>query len=232
MPLMGTSSNLMRFMVWNMRWMSRYLGFVARPIARAYAGIEVIACGLRGRDGRVAIIYTPAAGRTGHHARVYDRRRWRPVESVQMADFSGPVVCQVLIPTARIGQQYRMRATNRLGWKISSPTITVKEATIYDPTLLMVTPTSDVTVTFSWAMAEAYDPMLYFLAIEDARGGNNAAIYTREVSWTYPRTRAASLSLGPAWPTRLTRGEMYAAKLVLVDYQGWVSHIAERSFTM
>ncbi len=232
MRLMGTGSNLMRFMVWNMRWMSRYLGFVARPIVRAYAGIEVIACGLRGRDGRVAIIYTPASGRTGHHARVYDRRRWRPVESVQMGDFSGPVVCQVLIPTARIGQRYRMCATNRLGWKISSPTITVKEATIYDPRLLTVTPTSDVTVTFSWAMAEAHDPMLYFLAVEDARGVNNAAIYTREVSWTYPRTWAASLSLGPAWPPRLTRGETYAAKLVLVDYQGWVSHIAERSFTM
>jgi hypothetical protein len=53
--------------------------------------------------------------------------------------------------------------------------ITVKEATIYEPTLLMVTPTSDTTVTFSWASAEAYDPMLYFLAVEDARGANNAA---------------------------------------------------------
>ncbi len=229
---MGAHNSLMRFMVWNMRWMTRYVGFVARPIARAYAGVEVIACGLRERDARVAIIYTPASGRTGHHARVYDRQRWRPVETVQMDDFSSPAICQVLIPGARIGQRYRMRATNRLGWGISSSTITVKEATIHEPKLLTVTPSSDESVTFSWAMAEACDPMVYFLAVEDARGVNHAAIYTREVSWTYPRTREASLSLGPARPRRLTRGETYTAKLVLVDYQGWVSHIAERSFLL
>lgn len=228
---MGANTSVMRFMVWNLRWMTRNLGFVARPIVRAYAGVEVIACGLRGRDRRVAIIYTPASGRTGHHACVYDRRRSRPVESVQIADFSGPVVCQVVIPTARVGERYRMRATNRLGWRISSPTITVKEATVYEPRLLTVTRSSDASVTFSWAMAEAYDPMVYFLAVEDARGVNNAAIYTREVSWTYPRTGAASLSLGPARRARLARGETYTAKLVLVDYQGWVSHIAEQSFT-
>lgn len=75
-------------------------------------------------------------------------------------------------------------------------------------------------------------PWWYFLAVEDAKGVNQAAIYTREVSWTYPRPGEASLSLGPARPPRLTRGETYAAKLVLVDYQGWVSHIAEQAFTM
>jgi len=149
-----------------------------------------------------------------------------------MADFSRPIVCRVLIPAARIGQRYRMGATNALGWSMSSPTITVKEATIYDPKLLTITPSSAATVTFSWAAAEAYDPMVYFLAVDDGRGVNQAAIYTRELSWTYPRTRTASLSLGPARPPRLTRGETYEAKLVLVDYQGWVSHIAERSFTI
>ena len=56
--------------------------------------------------------------------------------------------------------------------------------------------------------------------------------YAREVSWTYPRTKDASLSLGPARPRRLTRGETCTAKLVLVDYQGWVSHVAEQSFTV
>lgn len=125
-----------------------------------------------------------------------------------------------------------MRAPNSLGWSISSPTITIKEATIYEPKLLTITRSPDVSVTFSWAVAEAYDPMVYFLAVEDARGLNQAAIYTREASWIYPQTRTASLSLGPERPPRLTRGKTYTAKLVLVDYQGWVSHIAEQPFVI
>jgi hypothetical protein len=229
---MGLHSSLMRFAVCNMRWATRYAGFAARPIVRAYASVEVIACGLRERDARAAIMYTPAPGHTAHHVRVYDCRRWRPVETARMADFSRPIVCRVLIPAARIGQRYRVRATHWLGWSISSPTITVKEATIYEPKLLTTAPSSDKSVTFSWVAAEAYDPMVYFLAVEDARGVNQAAIYTREASWTYPRITAASLSLGPAPPPRLTRGETFTAKLVLVDYQGWVSHVAEQAFAM
>jgi hypothetical protein len=230
--IMGLHGSLMRFAVWNMRWATRYAGFAARPIVGAYASIEVIACGLRERDARATIMYTPAPGRTAHHVRVNEAGRWRPVETTQMADFSRPVVSRVLIPAARIGQRYRVRATSRLGWSISSPTITVKEATIYEPTLLTTAPSSDGSVTFSWVMAETYDPMVYFLAVEDARGVNQAAIYTREASWTYPRIRAASLSVGAAPPPRLTRGETFRAKLVLVDYQGWVSHIAEQAFVM
>jgi len=228
--LMRATGALMRFLVWNMRWMTRHAGFLARPMVRAYAAVEVIACGLRERDGRVAIIYTPTPGRTGHHAQVYGCRRWRPAASIQAADLSGPVVCRLLIPAARIGQRYRMRAINRLGWRISSPSITVKEATSYEPDSLGVTPSSDGSVTFSWARADAYDPMIYFLAVERARGENIAAIYTREVSWTYPRTNAASLSLGPARPPRLLRGAPYTAKLTVVDYEGWVGHFAEQSF--
>jgi hypothetical protein len=229
---MRAHTSFMRFLVWNMRWATRYAGFAVRPMVRAYASVEVIACGLRERDARVAIMYSPAPGRTDYHARLYDHGRWRPVETVQMADFTSPSVHRVLIPRAHIGQRYRMRAKNRLGWSISSPTITVKEATIYEHRLLTITPSSDATVTFSWVAAETYDPMVYFLAVEDAVGVNQAAIYTREVSWTYPWTRAASLSLGPARPPGLIRGETYAAKLVLVDYHGWVSHIAEQGFAL
>jgi hypothetical protein len=228
---MGVHRSLMRFMVWNMRWMTRHAGFVARPIIRAYAGLEVIACGLRQTDADVAIIYTAAHGRTGHHVRVYDRRRWRPTEAVEMEDFSGSVVRRMLIPTARVGQRYRMFATTRLGRSVSSPTITVKEQTIHDPAPLTVTPSSDGSVTFSWAAVDAHDPMIYFLAVENAGGVNKVAVYTRELSWTYPRTETASLSLGPAPPPRLSRGEALTATLIAVDYEGWVSCLAERSFT-
>jgi hypothetical protein len=228
---MSFKSRLLRFMVWNMRWMTRHLSFVARPMVRTYANFEVIACGLHGRDGHVSIIYTPTPGRTDHHARVYDRRRWLPAESAQAANFSGAIVHRVLIPKARIGARYRMFAKTRLGWSISSPMITIKKVTIYEPELLRITPSSDGSVAFSWHTAEAYDSMIYFLAIEDMREIIKAAVYTRESSWTYPRVKKASLSLGPAQPPRLTGGEMYVAKLVLIDYEGWVTHIAERSFT-
>jgi len=124
-----------------------------------------------------------------------------------------------------------MFAKTRLGWSISSPIITIKKVTIYEPELLKIIPSSDGSVAFSWHKAEAYDPMIYFLAIEDMREGIKAAVYTRESSWTYPRVKDASLSLGPAQPPRLTSGEMHVAKLVLIDYEGWVSHIAERSFS-
>ena len=228
---MGVHRSLMRFMVWNMRWMTRHAGFAARPIVRAYAGLEVIACGLRQTDAHVAIIYTATAGRTGHHVRVHERRRWRPTESLRIDDFSGPVVHRVLISTARVGQRYRMCATTRLGWSISSPTITVKDQTNHDPAPLTVTASPDGSVTFSWTAVDVQDPMIYFLAVANARGVNKAAVYTRELSWTYPRTEAASLSLGPARPPRLPRGERHAATLIAVDYEGWVSHLAKRSFT-
>ena len=228
---MSFKSRLLRFMVWNMRWMTRHLSFVARPIARSCANFEVIACGLHGKDGHISIIYMPTPGRTDHRARVYGRRQWLPVESAQAANFSDAIVHRVLIPKARIGAHYRMCAKTRLGWTVSSPIITIKAVTIYEPELLTIVPSSDGSVAFSWHGAEAYDPMIYFLAVEDAREIIKAAIYTRESSWTYPRVKEASLSLGPAQPPRLTSGEMYVAKLVLIDYEGWASHIAERSFT-
>ena len=228
---MSFKNRLMRFMVWNMRWMTRYLGFVARPVVRTYAKLEVIACGLNGSDGRVSIIYMPTFGRMDHHPRVHNRRRWLPAEFAQAENFSGATVQRVLLPKARIGEHYRMFAKTGLGWSISSPMITVKEATTYAPELLAVTPSSYGSAAFSWHVAETYDPMIYFLVIEDTRGNIHAAVYTRESSWTYPRVRDASLSLGPAQPPRLTSGEKYTAKLVLVDYEGWASHIAERSFT-
>jgi hypothetical protein len=222
---------LMRFMVWQMRWMTRHAGFLARPMVRAYAGVEVIACGLRQRDGRVAIIYTPIAGRSRHHAQVRDGRRWQPAVSVPADDFSTPVVRRLLIPTARVGQRYRMRATSSRGRRLSSPVITIKERTQEAPASLAVTASSGGSAVFSWMEAEACDPMIYFLAVEDRRGRNIAAIYTRETSWAYPRTETASLSLGPPRPPSLIRGASYTARLVVVDYQGWVSQLADRSFT-
>ena len=50
---------ILRIMVWKMKWMTRYLGFIARPLISIYGDNEVIACGLRDLSGKVHIIYTP-----------------------------------------------------------------------------------------------------------------------------------------------------------------------------
>ena len=55
------------FLMWNMRWMTRYLGFIARPFVRWVASREVIACGMRPDDAdTVTVIFTPVAGHGEH----------------------------------------------------------------------------------------------------------------------------------------------------------------------
>ena len=56
-------------------------------------------------------------------------------------------------------------------------------------------------------------------------------IYTREVEWRYPNVRAASYALGAATPPPLAAGRSYRAKLLLVDFDGWVSVMASRTFS-
>jgi hypothetical protein len=75
--------------------------------------------------------------------------------------------------------------------------------------------------------------MIYFLAIEDERGARTySAIYTRETYWLYPEIKKASYSVGPANPPVLDSHSRCVARLVLVDYDGWVSHIAHREFSL
>ena len=62
---------LLKFVVWNMRWMTRYLGFLARPVVSWMADREVIACGFRDTDGGVRIIFSLA--RTETITGLYDR---------------------------------------------------------------------------------------------------------------------------------------------------------------
>lgn len=225
----------MRVLVWNMRWMTRYLGFVARPITKWWGAHEVIACGVRSEGGEVRIIYTPLVGHSGHRslARGADAL-WRLMLHEERKNFSGSVVRTVAVPGASSGTALKMAAENARGKTLSSPAIIVKQETVSEPELLDIAPvplSPDDAVLFSWPKAEANDPMIYFFALEDAYGKTCAAVYTRESFWRYPHTRSASYSVGPSAPPRPTAGETYMATLALVDYDGWVSHLATRSFT-
>ncbi len=225
---------LMRVMVWNMRWMTRHVGFVARPIVRWYGANEIIACGLRDSEGRVGMIYTPRSGHRDHRVLVRKGRRWLATGFKTTGPFAGPVVLHFAAPGAQNGLRFKLQGTTTRGRQLSSPNITVKPHTVYDPTLLDISwTTTNPSVLFSWQGAERYDPMIYFLAVENAcHTCTYAAIYTRETFWRYPETNRASYSVGPSRPAPLDPENRFIAKLLLVDYEGWVSHMAVRTFSV
>lgn len=223
----------MRAIVWNMRWMTRHMGFIARPIVRLYGDNEIIACGLRNEDNTVAVIYTPKMGHRDHVVLRREGTQWVPEPFHPMDSFSGAVVSRLSVTGAQDGLRYKMVGWTEHGRRLTSPTITVKPATIYDPTLLETESVTRHSVHFSWGRAEEYDPMIYFLVVEDESSVKNyAAIYTRETFWSYPKTKTASYSVGPAEPLPLDPGKRYVAQLVLVDFDGWVSHLAKRVFSV
>ena len=223
----------LRFLVWNMRWMTRYVGFIARPIVRLYANQEVIACGLGEADGAVSIIYTPWPGRRAYRAVVQRNTAWQSAPLVPAHNFSGDIVLQASVPSAQVGERYKILAESRRGRLLYSPSITVKERTVYDDALLsvLVHKESGLAV-FQWKDARKYDPLIYFLALEDDTGATLAALYTRAAQWADPHTKLASLSVGPAHAPKLHQGKDYTVKLLLVDFDGWVSHFAKQHFSL
>lgn len=224
---------IMHMLVWNMRWMTRYLGIVARPIVRVYGENEIIACGLREEDGSVSIIYTPIPGHRNHRARMRGGDGlWRAAAFGARSNFSGSAVKRITLLGAKNGFVYKMAGENARGRTLSSPSILVKPDTVSNPDMLLIEPSADGSVLFSWPRGEAHDPMIYFLAIEGADGMSRAAIYTREHTWRYPLIKTASYSVGPAEPPRFMPGESLTISLALVDYDGWVTHLARRTCVM
>lgn len=218
---------MMRVMVWHMRWMTRYLGFIARPIVRLYGKTEVIACGLREENGSVSIVYTPLPGHHAHHVVLKEDGAWKQTPFSALKNFSGSVVSRIGIPGAENGAVYKVKGKTARGKILSSPQLFIKETTAREAGFLSARTEHGGEILFSWRPAEAFDPMIYFLIIENGRGETLAAAYTRETFFRYPHIKTASYSVGPNPPPSPTGGGSYAAKLLLVDYDGWVSHLAE-----
>ncbi|MDW7709933.1 MAG: hypothetical protein SCH98_05620 [Deferrisomatales bacterium] len=224
--------SVMRILVWNMRWMTRYAGFIARPLVSWYAGREVIACGLAARErGAVSLIYTPWHSRGEHSFYVRRGRSWVPIEAIPVEDFSGALVRQVLLPSVQPGDVCQARAADLTsGRTTSSPPITVKPGTKEDAALLRIQALPGGEALFSWPQAGLHDPMIYFLTLEGRTGNALVGVYTRETSWRYPRLKDASLAVGGTELPPLVAGETYTAKWVLVDFDGWVAEMAVKSF--
>ena len=217
--------------MWVMRLMTRHLSVVARPIIQWVADHEVIACGLRRSDGQVYVIYTPTESRGDHEVfRKRGGRTWEKIDSREVTRFSDPIVRQVVIPDALIGDVLQVRApllSRKFSTKqkiVKSPKITVKESSKDISSSLNVREHF-----FSWDTLEGMDPMIYFLAIEqDSK--TQTAIYTRETNWLYPHVESASLSVGSFALTELDERKEHQAKLVVVDYDGWVSGLGQINF--
>ena len=212
--------------------MTRYFGFITRPLIRLYAANEIIACGLCEQSGNVSLIFTPAPNEQNFSVLLRQESWWQPVGHERARNFAGSTVRRFSVPHANTGDVYKMQGEKGSGRKITSPTITVKQETVYNPGLLGATPYDDGSVLFSWKVADTYRPMIYFLVLVDDAGKTLAGVYTRELAWRYPRVKKASYSVGPKNPPNIVSGKQYTATLVLVDFDGWVSHVAQRDFSI
>lgn len=210
--------------------MTRYVGFVAKPFVAWYASREIIACGLRQHNsGAAAIIFTPYPGRSGYSFFKKRERIWVSATAASRENFSGDLMCQVELLGAAVGDVYRVRA-QKGSRTLSSPRITIKKETMPISDVLSIKPLPGGQALFSWRGGELYDPMIYFLAIEDETGKALVGIYTREYFWRYPFVKKASLAVGEEGITPLEPDKRYTAKLLLIDFEGWVGHKAEKSF--
>lgn len=221
---------LLKVLVWNMRLMTRYVGFVAKPFVAWYASQEIIACGLRQHDsGAATIIFTPYPDRSRYSFFKKRERIWVPAATARRENFSGDLMHQVELLHAAVGDVYRVRA-QKGSRTLSSPRITIKEKTVPISDILSMKPLPGGQALFSWRGGEQYDPMIYFLGIEDETGKALVGIYTREYFWRYPFIKKASLAVGQEEIIPLEPGKRYTAKLLLVDFEGWVGYKAEKSF--
>ena len=160
-----------------------------------------------------------------------DGRRWVDVATVPTSNFSGELVKQVLLPSARRGELYHVQTTGENGRILNSPDITIKKKTIADLDIVRVEPLTGGSVRLSWVDEKRSDTMIYFLVVEEKDGDTLAGIYTREKYWQYPLTRTATLSIGLENPPPLYTSREYTAKLVVVDFDGWVSTLDRKTFT-
>ena len=108
---------MMAVLVWNMKYMTRYLGFIARPIVKIVADNEIIACGLKSEQGQNNIIYTPYPNRDNYNFLVYPVRKelsngvkektWQKTLAITTNNFSGELVQQVSLPDVKNGNIVR-----------------------------------------------------------------------------------------------------------------------------
>lgn len=217
----------LKLMVLFMKWMTRYFGFIARPIVRLYASREIIACGLRSKNGDVNIIYSPQDNNIRYTIMKKNGKNWETEQTISNKKYSYPTVHQVKIPKAKINEVYRISATNKRN--LHSPNITIKQNSIDISNIIKVDLLEKDKLKISWKDGDSYDPMIYFLIVENDKRNTISAIYTRDNYWIYPLVKEASLSLLNN-PPNLDNSKDYHIMLLLVDFDGWVMGMGGKVF--
>jgi hypothetical protein len=225
---------IMRVMVVFMRLLTRLAPWLARPMVARVAELEIIACGLRPwGDERVTLIYTPKESRGVHRFYNLDQNRETEISAKSTEDFSPGLVRQAEVLSPQIGQIYIIRAPCIGGTPTemrSSPKIYVKAETNRIDEELTITPLPHGEVRLEWKESKTHDPMIFFLVVEDDTKAL-VGIYTRAAYWRYPHVGQTSLDVGAENIEPLQEGHTYTSRLLLVDYDGWVSHLAIKKFT-
>ena len=217
-------------MVFSMKWMTRYLSFIAIPFVRWYANKEIIACGLRSKNGDINIIYSPKDNKTKYSFFKKEGKKWLKIGAFSVKKFSDPTVHQVKIPKAKLNEIYRVYAKNKENKKnLHSPNITIKKNSIDLSNIINIKLLNKEKLKISWEDGESYDPMIYFLVVENYKRETLSAIYTRDNFWTYPLIKKASLSLLNN-PPKIDKSKIYYIKLIIVDFDGWVTGMGSKVF--
>jgi len=218
-------------MVTTMKYMNRYVPWIAKPIVNYIAENEVIACGLMlpGEKDPV-IIFNPQAQKSHTFTVLKNGKR----EERAMGDrkaYVGDLVVYHTTPGAKKGEVYQIAAKkNNSDEPVFSPKISMKMNTEYDDSLLNMQRLEDGHLRFNWKEgSKKYQGMIYFLTFADAEGNGLFGIYTRETRLNYPSMKEVSLYI-PGTQDAFDPGKQYTAKLLIVDYQGWVPAIDSVSF--
>jgi hypothetical protein len=224
---------MMRVMVSGMRIMQYLMPQVTRTFVQRYANHEIIACGLRSEDRKqVSVIFMRQSDRGEHILYKAEGGIKKRTVSEKQQDFSKGLVDQLRVSVAVVGERYVLQAPLQADTQkvFSSPFMQVKDETVRDPNLMNISTDIKGITEFSWPQASHHDPMIYFLVLEDGNGHAIMGAYTRSTKLLFPDLRSASLIIGMEGLKSLALGTEYVAKLLLVDYDGWVSHMAEKRF--
>jgi len=90
----------------------------------------------------------------------------------------------------------------------------------------------DWSIYVGWPdVKKKYHLMIYFLGVYDAKTKEDMfGVYTREVKMSWPSMREAVLFVSDKKEVHFEEGREYVARLLAVDYHGWVPIVSEERF--
>ncbi len=214
-----------------MKYINRFLPFIARPIVQLIGDHEVIACGLMlENEASPVIIYSPSQQRDHWFVnKRVNNKKHQPAG--QRTKLIGDLIVYQAVPEAALGDIYQVRAYHNTNGRLRiSPDIHIKMQTDVDNNLISTEENTEGTRIDWRVVPQHYQAMIYFIGIEDKNGEGICGIYTRETELQVPSLKQMALYL-PGQAGKLQSGQVYVAHLFVVDYEGWVPLRSSTQFT-